>query len=605
MSLSVKNMLGGGKENYPYIWGKYNIVSYHFEEDVEPKLSDKTYFLKESTTSNQLLYSASSYTLDADTGVYTLINPSAQTITHGSTSGIAVTSQRYFIVGEASGVLMGFSGGSVGVNYLRAYKDVDGVYLKIDSGQLQTYSKYTTRLEPDIEYVTDVTSNDAKAYPTDGVQDGFYYKIKTSTYIWAKNEYKHVIVKGDHKTTDIRLAVYSGGGGSTAFSAVSKCYFNATNSNYSVEYRKLIGRKEYYVELSTSTSSEDCVYCYLDGDYNTTMYFKNIEDDSIICTLTKTSTTTSYGNLVYGCSPSLYKRVNVDTTFEYTTPIKCEYDIPTTMLGYAVSKEPTDYPSFGIKDDIFYTGVGKYSWDVSAILRERVYSQMTVPYNHSHGYGGTLLGVYDELPVGFKYGSSEEILVDYANEKIVPINPLGTVTESSWTKSTSWYQLPLSSGYMYCLSDTLAVSSTNISRISYLYYYFDTGELYLIPYSSSYLASKSEFTLSANTEKIGSVSSDNENKFPNGGEQDGYYYVRKGEDVLTDTIRITITTSTSAGGSIAHNLGRTPIVGITDLVCVNSGYIRNPKIWADATYIYYSFTSESTYCTYDLTWIAF
>lgn len=172
MSLSVKNMLGGGKPEGMYAWTK-SIASYEYNT-LELNVTN-TYTVRATDGNPIKFYVADAYTIDEANHVYVLTNPTEYTLEYGNYSMQSVASKKYVTIDSPQSRVLAYNNNIVSM-YVYNNSQSSSVQFAANSSSypVSVYKIIETFNTSFVGYVVDGNSD---KYPNKEIySDGYYYE---------------------------------------------------------------------------------------------------------------------------------------------------------------------------------------------------------------------------------------------------------------------------------------------------------------------------------------------------------------------------------------------------------------------------------------------
>ena len=175
--LQIKNTLGGGKPEGLYAWKKSRV------DCIDNTITKTgTSYTLGNATSNTIVYYSTSYILDEETGMYTLVNPESTTLEYQrwGVYSVEMVKSKYYIWGSTSSNEM-YNTNTSSTHTVRIKNSDGSVFLDAASAN-EIYDIHSARIEYTFLYY--VVSNKENTYPNYVVHtDGYYYEsINLSNY---------------------------------------------------------------------------------------------------------------------------------------------------------------------------------------------------------------------------------------------------------------------------------------------------------------------------------------------------------------------------------------------------------------------------------------
>lgn len=177
MSKGLTNSIIGGAGEGLYVWKKSSIT---YSENQKSSV-DETYISKTPTNEQITYYTATSYTFDEDTGLFTLVNPTPYTLNYKSSVGI--NASLYVTALSPNSEIMIKATSSD--NDTRINNGTDGLYFyPVVATSEYLYFSYTKGIN--LTFLSYITSDSILSYPINGQKGDYWYKLVQSNVDWGE-----------------------------------------------------------------------------------------------------------------------------------------------------------------------------------------------------------------------------------------------------------------------------------------------------------------------------------------------------------------------------------------------------------------------------------
>lgn len=244
--------------------------------------SDKNYILG-TAASDTTVYYSTSYTFDASTGMYTLVNPQSATLTYNGSGGVAsvqMEKSKYYIWGAtSSNEIYNTNANS---KYNVAIRNASGtVYLELNASD---YKCDIHSAKAEYTFLDYIVSDKENAYPDGGEKGGYWYekvsnaKMASGSITPSSSPTNLVIEHGLGKTPK-QFYLLLNEADFTSYRVVVSAYKN--DIGHRVSYASPTGGGIYNAYAESSEESPETIFdetnitvptCYSSANKNSTSY---------------------------------------------------------------------------------------------------------------------------------------------------------------------------------------------------------------------------------------------------------------------------------------------------------------------------------------------
>nr|DAL14005.1 MAG TPA_asm: hypothetical protein [Caudoviricetes sp.] len=177
MAKGFTNSIIGGAGEGLYVWKKSSIA---YSEKQKSSVS-KTYISETPTNKQITYYTATSYTFDEDTGLFTLVNPTPHTLNYKSSVGINASLYATALSPNSEIMIKATSSD----NNTRINNGTDGLYFyPVVETSEYLYFSYTKEINP--TFLSYITSDSILSYPLNGQKGDYWYELVQSNVDWGE-----------------------------------------------------------------------------------------------------------------------------------------------------------------------------------------------------------------------------------------------------------------------------------------------------------------------------------------------------------------------------------------------------------------------------------
>ena len=167
--LQIKNTLGGGKPEGLYVWKKYSI-GFKYKEASVNKYENISIDTPQSGSIK--VYAGSSYTFEKNTGMYTLVDPSVDSV---KLNGASTTLAQIYVTYKSPTSANMWIHNSINYGFQVYNYTSSGVTLNRNSSNYPIMA-YSAETEPTYTFLDYIVSDKETAYPDGGEKGGYWYE---------------------------------------------------------------------------------------------------------------------------------------------------------------------------------------------------------------------------------------------------------------------------------------------------------------------------------------------------------------------------------------------------------------------------------------------